>query len=505
MTRKSAIAKVEELQEDAAQLHDYVRQSAETGTAAHEVEEAVFERVLRMGRRAMADFFDMQGDGDLGETVETPDGEQLKRLEPRRRRYLSIFGEFELKRVVYGAGERKKIQCVPLDARLNLPESKFSYLLQDWGQMMAAEQPFAQVPPLLSRILGLQQHVDSLERTSRSMASDADSFCWSHQAPPAEEEGEIVVQTGDGKGVPIRRPADAPPIARHERRRGPLPDRKKMATVGSVYTIDPYVRTPQDIVEALFRDPAEEDSQPSGGRPRPCHKHTYASLSWETSDGDQIDSQAAVFGWAEQQVEQRDPTGYKPRVCIMDGQDSLWEKYCISGDPRRYTEILDLLHVTPRLWTAARIFHGDQRKRTIQFVRQYVLKILEGKAPSVIRGLRRMATLRGLSAADRDKIEVICNYFHRHKHRMRYDEFLARGYPIASGVIEGACRHVVKDRLERAGMSWVKEGAQAMLLQRAIYTSGQWDDFVAHRIDNETERLYPYRSMIQQLEWSLSA
>jgi hypothetical protein len=75
---------------------------------------------------------------------------------------------------------------------------------------------------------------------------------------------------------------------------------------------------------------------------------------------------------------------------------------------------------------------------------------------------------------------------------MRYDEYLAAGYPIATGVIEGACRHIVKDRMERTGMRWKIPGAQAMLELRTIHINGDWETFQQFRVKFETKRLYPY-------------
>ncbi len=88
---------------------------------------------------------------------------------------------------------------------------------------------------------------------------------------------------------------------------------------------------------------------------------------------------------------------------------------------------------------------------------------------------------------------------------MRYDEYLAAGYPIASGVIEGACRHLVRDRLERTGMNWCIPGAQSMLNLRCIYLTDEWEPFMAFRIAEETKRLYPYRSTLQPLPWFSAA
>ena len=105
----------------------------------------------------------------------------------------------------------------------------------------------------------------------------------------------------------------------------------------------------------------------------------------------------------------------------------------------------------------------------------------------------------------RRSLAVICNYFSKNRGRMRYHEYLRQGYPIASGVIEGACRHVVKDRLERTGMSWTPSGAQAVLHLRAIATSDQWNDFLTYRVEDETQRLYPYRQQLPPLELAISA
>ena len=122
-------------------------------------------------------------------------------------------------------------------------------------------------------------------------------------------------------------------------------------------------------------------------------------------------------------------------------------------------DILDLLHVSPRLWEAAHLFHREGSDEATAFVRERMLRVLQGKAKGVIKGLRRMGTkhkLRGVQAA---RLRKLCNFLESNLHRMRYDQYLAFGYPIATGVIEGACRHIVKDRMERAGMRWVKAGA----------------------------------------------
>ena len=163
------------------------------------------------------------------------------------------------------------------------------------------------------------------------------------------------------------------------------------------------------------------------------------------------------------------------------------------------TEILDLLHATPRIWEAAGLFYRRDSEQAWAFVYDRVLRILRGEVRSVIAGLRQMGTKRKLRGKKREKLAKICGYLQNNAHRMHYDEYLAAGYPIASGVIEGACRHFVKDRMERSGMRWTLESAQAMLDVRSTYLNGDWDAFMAYRIEKETQRLYPYREFVEPI------
>ena len=487
-------------------LAAFVNQAFREQQPLHEAEHGIWQRVLQIGRQAMQTLLHLHGDGDVGEQVELENGQIAKRLrEHHPRSYVSVFGPFELSRVVYGSREGQAIECVPLDIRLALPESKFSYLLQEWDQFVACEEPYAKVSQFLEKILDLRQHVDSLERMSRRMAEDVESFRESLPAPPAKEEGAIFVVSADGKGVPIRRPADAPRIHEHRSQRGPKKDRKRMAIVGAAYSIDPYVRTAEEVVDALFRAPAEE--RPASRRPEPCHKRVCASLTLENENEDEArEAIATVFGWLAQQQQERNPSAKKTVTAVMDGQESLWEALHLFQPPEiTRVEILDLLHVTPRLWQAAHLFHAVKSSQAEQFVRERLLRILRGGVGEVIRGLRQMGTKRRLGASAHNTLRRICNYLDANRGRMRYDEYLASGYPIASGVIEGACRHYVKDRMERTGMSWRKPGAQAMLELRATYLNGDWDAFVHYHIDRETNRLYPNRHAFCDEPYPLAA
>jgi hypothetical protein len=445
---------------------------------------------LQLGRRSLDTLFQACGTGDLGETLTLPDGQPLQRLQDlHARRYVSIFGAFRLERTAYGSREGQALQFVPLDNRLQLPPGAFSYVLQDWDQALAVEQAYTQVNQTIERMLKLKQSVDSLEGMNHQMAQDVGLFRDLQGSPPAAEEGAIVVVTADCKGVVIRGQG-TPTVCGGERPAGQRANQKRMATVGAVYTVDPYVRTATDVVAALFRDP---DHEP-GRRPEPAHKRVWASLPQEgPAPQSSID---VVFDWLWWEFAQRNPQLKRPTVCLCDGQDALWQACAKSvADPDR-VEVLDLLHVTPRLWQAAKLLYGDKGKEVVPLVRQHLTQALEGKVEAVIRSLRRLAAARGLTGAKKKALARICGYLHKNRQRMRYDVYLREGYPIASGVIEGACRHLIKDRMERAGMHWTLEGAQAMLDLRSVWIAGQWEAFQKYRIERDTARLYPHRDLV---------
>jgi hypothetical protein len=354
---------------------------------------------------------------------------------------------------------------------------------------LAVEQAFTQVNQAIERMLKLKQSVDSLEGMNRQMAQDVGAFRDLQGSPPPAAEGAIVVVTADCKGVVIRGQG-TPAVCGGERPAGQRANQKRMATVGAVYTVDPYVRTAAEVVAALFRDPGYKP----GPRPEPAHKRVWASLPREGPAPQS--SIEVVFDWLWWEFAQRNPQLQRPTVCLCDGQEALWQACADSVLDLDRVEILDLLHVTPRLWQAAKLLYGDKGKEVVPLVRQQVTRVLEGKVEGVIRRLRRLAAVRGLKGAQKKALDRIGRYLHKNRQRMHYDVYLRAGYPIASGVIEGACRHLVKDRMERAGMHWTVEGAQAMLDLRSVWIGGQWEAFQEQRIERKTDRLYPHRDLI---------
>lgn len=487
----------------ATKLFARIQDAVQTEQPVHEVEKFLWDSMLEMGRNIMGMYFGLCGDGDEGERVTLPDGQQVRRLEGLHlRRYVSIFGEFDLHRVVYGTREGQKIEYVPLDSRCKLPESTFSYLLQDWDQSLAQEMPFARVSEMLEKLLGFKQSVHSLERVNHQMAEATKAFWEAQSAPPAEKEGEVVVLTADCKGVPMRRATaanvvddtavntDKAAVEAGKPKPGIVPGTKKMALLGAVYTIDRYIRTPAEVLEALFRS-STPSTVPPPKRPQPMFKRVRASLMRD-EEGTTTPQVTEIFGWMAEEVERRNPKGTKPLIHIMDGQESLWDAGLLHLPEEQFNiiEILDLLHVLSYLWEAAHLFYPTGSAEASLFVRTQLDLLLHGKVESVISALYIKGDAE-LSGHSLKTLERICGYFRNNAHRMNYDEYLAAGYPIASGVIEGACRCLVKDRMERSGMRWVLDGARAMLELRSISLSELWKPFTQFRISRELQRLYP--------------
>lgn len=350
-------------------------------------------------------------------------------------------------------------------------------------------------------ILGLKQPVDTLEHMNQHMAEAVAPFRQSRPVPAPDQEGALFVTSADGKGIVLRR-GSADPKPKAHRNKGDKANKKRMAIVGTLYSVDRYVRTPEEVAAALFRDPRTPGTKPTR-RPEPVGKHVWARLSQAV--GSCLDEPlGAVFGWLEQELGHRNGAGAKEVVCVMDGQERLWQERRQRPALKGVVEVLDLLHVMPRLWQAAHLFHQEGSAEARAFVRERLLRVLRGEVKGVVAGLRRLGTLRGLPSVKQQRLQVLCRYLKANAERMRYDEYLAKGYPIASGVIEGACRHYVKDRMERSGMRWSKQGAQAMLDVRSEYLNGDWEGFYRFRIEHETVHLYPQRQFLEDIPWTLA-
>jgi hypothetical protein len=464
------------------EIVNLVREAAERGERIDLVERDLMHSLLALGHSLMTAYVAQQGDGDCGPESTTAEGATTRRLpEPHDRRYVSIFGELTIRRVVYGTREGQQIKRAPLDEQLGLTEGDFSYVLEDWAQRLCLKESFAEAGHSLEMLLGLRLGRRTLEHMNRAVAEHGPAFRAALETPPAEEEGPILVVTADGKGVPMRREPQGGPKPHHRRTKGEKANKKQMACVGAVYSIEPFVRGAEDLLDEVLRHRKAER------RPRPRHKHVWAEMTHDV-DGVPVTAKEAVFCQLCDELAARNVGEARPVVCLLDGERALWDAQEVYFPEA--VGILDLFHVLERLWAVAHCFHKEGSPAAAEFVEHRLRDLLQGRVGYVIAGLRRRLKSGELKGERRRVVRSAVEYLANNRDHMRYDEYLAAGYPIGSGVAEGACRHLVKDRMEQTGMRWTVEGARSMLQVRALYLNGQWEEFLELRIEREQARLY---------------
>jgi hypothetical protein len=463
-------------------MEGFVEQAARDERRIDQVERELFSRLLTLGHTLLSAFVVAQGEGDLGPQLPTSDGRTVRRLKTKHeRRYLSIFGELGIDRWVYAEREKQQIERAPLDERLGLPADEFSYVLEDWLQRLCIKESFHEATSDLRHLLGLAPSDRATEKMNQRIAEHVEAFEMQHAAPPLDEEAEILVATADGKGVPMRRPLEERVRRGPRRVKGEKANKKQMAYVGAVYTIDRFRRTVDEVVDELARKERAPD------RPAPQHKQVWAEMT-RVAEGESCTGRERLFVEMAIAAQERDPTRQKTLVCLMDGEAALWD---VQDEwlPRA-VGILDLFHVLERLWGVAHVFHGEGTHEAEQFVAHHLRLLLEGKVGYVIGHFKRLRDEHALRGSRRHVVSAAVRYYENNRRHMHYDEYLAAGYPIGSGVAEGACRHVVKDRMEQTGMRWTVQGAQSMLHLRVVYLNNHWNQFVNFHIDTEQDALY---------------
>lgn len=488
MTQEQQILKA---QAQFAQIQNFLREACSAGRRMDQVEADLWGQMLQLGRCLLEGYVAGYRQGDMGPTFER-DGRSLRRLDqPHVRRYVSVFGPLEISRYVYGTRETQKHELVPLDAILALPAGEFSYVLQDWEQGLCVKNSYSESRDTISRILRIEQSVLSLEQMNGQMASAVEDF-WAEQPDAAAPEGPILVLTADGKGVPMRREGGEKRPVR--RTKGQKANTKRQACVGGVYTIEPFVRRPEDVVDEVLRRERRAE------RPTPQNKKLRAELTRPT-DGQEVNGKDRIFSWFAEQIASRQGDSDKPIIAVCDGDRALWEKVkgLMETVGLPILCVLDLYHVLERLWSAAHCFHPEGSEEAETFVAARLRRLLEGQVGYVIGGLKQMGTKHKLPKSKREQLSKVITYLQNNRSYMQYDLCLAQGYPIGSGVVEGACRHVVKDRMEGTGMRWRVPGAQAMLHLRAVHLNGDWDAFQQYRIRTATRQLYPHRRSVRRL------
>lgn len=357
---------------------------------------------------------------------------------------------------------------------MSLPQRCYSDLLRDWTGYDVTDGAYRETASTIERILGLDLSVQALETNIAEDAHDVAAF---YAQPPSARApqaiGTILVVQADGKGVPMVQPPLANPPLRLGK--GQKRTKKKEAIVTSLYTIAPYVRRPADVRAALLHEQRRADHP---ARPAPVGKETRATL----------DGKAAALHTLQQRAQQRDGRQTQARVALTDGAESL-QAQMTAAFPA-FTLVLDIIHASEYLWDTATALVGETHVGRTAWVAAKLDQVLAGQTASVIAQLTAEASQPCWSAVQRAALQRTIGYYTRNQAYMRYAEYLAQGWPIGTGVVEGACGHLVKDRMEQAGMRWTQAGAQAILDLRAVRINGDWEAYWLFHRTKQHQRLY---------------
>jgi hypothetical protein len=405
---------------------------------------------------------------------------------------MTLFGEVAIVRM--GDGGPSAPSLHPLDATLHVPPERYSHRVRQRVAVEAAKNAFDDVVATLTSTTGAHVPKRQAEPLVVRAAQDFEVFYATQRCATPEEVQDtspVVVFSVDGKGVPMRKadlPAATRPAAEAHRgprgSRGPQGERnhtKRMATVATVSTIAPWVRTPADILRELR--PAHLAAT---ARPRPEAKRVWASLA---------QPMAAVIQQAFDEAQRRAPQRTKPWVARVDGNPT--QLRLLSAAAAEYgielRLVLDLIHVLGYLWPAATAFSPTAPLEAETWVTTRLEHLLRGRSRQVAAHLRRTATARRLTETQRAPVEQCAHYRSTYADFLHYDAYLAAGFPIATGVIEGACRHLVKDRMEVTGARWSLTGAEAVLCLRSLWSSGDFEAYWQFHLEQEFKRHHAVR------------
>jgi hypothetical protein len=462
---------IAQVQQEFQDLLTYVTGPTSAAHTAYEVERTLFRRLLALGAALLRLFFITRAAVRPAGPVCRPDGTPLGYHDQRRTTYYSVFGKLVFHRHAFTA-PGQPVVC-PLDAALGLPERCYSDLLREWMVYGATDESYRESQTVLERVLGLSLSLQALETTVAEAAVDVAGFYDQRCDPaPAASAATILVAQADGKGVPL---VPSLPTPRPVRRGKGHPPATKEAVVTALYTIAPYPRTPQDLVAALLR---EAEPPAPATRPAPVGKEVQATL----------DGKEAALTRLAQRAAQREHPAIAHRVALTDGAAALQAQ--MSTHLPDHTLVLDIIHASEYLWDAANALLGEGHPERTAWVRGHLADVLAGQTATVISALETAAADPACTTTQRQAVLRTVGYYQRNLPYMRYDDYLARGWPIGTGVVEGACGHLVKDRMQQAGMRWTKAGAQAVLDLRAVRLNGDWDAYWQCHRRRRYERLY---------------
>jgi len=457
-----------------------------------ELEDHLRARGRELLRRLLQDHLDLRAAREQRrDGVTGPDGIVRTRAEMGHSRPLAtVFGQVTVTRMAYRAPGAPNVH--PADTQLNLPEEKHSHGLRRLAAIESARGSHQDAAAAITRAAGVTMGKRQVEELARRAAADVDRF-YADRRPGRCDDSVTLVLQADGKGIVMLpgalRPATAKAAAAGKNKLatrlspGEKRGRKRMAEIAAVYDCKPVPRTPGDIITPPGKDKKKKKKERG---PQAAGKWLTASVT---------DDIAAVVAAAFDEAERRDPGHKRTWVALVDGNntqiDAVTAEAVSRGAP--LTIVIDLVHVLEYLWKAAWSFFEPGDPDAEEWVADRAARILEGRAAAVAAGIRRRASTYGYKGQERDGADTCAAYLTAKTPYLDYATALARGWPIATGVIEGACRHLVADRMAITGARWGLEGAEAVLKLRAVLANGDFDRYWPYHLRREHHRIHGAR------------
>ena len=447
---------------------------ARTATA-DQIERGLFKLLIRLGAKLLTLFFVMRSQACSRDPLQTTAGQKFNYQHDVKRDYFSIFGKLAVWRPYFyttGVGGQN-----PLDAELSLGDDCYSDLVREVSEYLGVYGVYHKTADILERLLELRLSTRVVAENIAEDAVDVETYYAQKPPPLPAAEAEILVIQADGKGVPMILDTPAEPSARMGK--GEKRGHKKEAIVTTVYTIAATPRTPHEVVASFFDQKPEPPALPADSpRPSPQNKHVWATL----------DGKDTALARLAKQVALRQGDHILHQVALCDGCEALQSR--LATHFPQFSQILDFIHADEYLWKVANSLLGETNEQRIPWMADHTLQMLSGHTAQLITDFRERAQASATTASQREQLVQTANYFERNLPYMDYPTYLARGWPIASGVIEGACRHFVKDRCELSGMRWNQAGAESLLHLRAVAENDDWDAYHDFRKRQRHVRLY---------------
>ena len=484
------------------ELEDWMASEEAAGLQHGELEEQLDVRGRELLRQLFQDRLDATAAREeRRHDVAGEDGVVRTRAEKGRERPLvTKFGQVTVSRIAYRSPGRPNVH--PADAVLNLPEEKHSHGLRKMAAIESARGSMEAAGAAITRATGVGIGKRQLEEMIRRAATHIDAFYLWREIVPAPEDHALVL-TFDGKGIVMLpgalRPATAKAAAAAQNKLatrlspGEKNGRKRMAELACVYDAVPVPRAPEDIISTPAQKRRNKKAQAAKpiGKAKP--REPQAQGKWLTASV--TDDIPAVISTAFGEAERRDPGRKRDWVVLVDGNSTQIEAVTAEAAARGVTVTIniDFIHVLEYLWKAAWSFFDKGEPAAEEWVAGQARKILHGKARQVAAGIRRRATTYGYSPAERAGADECARYLENKQDYLDYATALKKGWPIATGIIEGACRHIVKDRMDITGARWGLEGAEAILKLRALIATGDFEDYWRFHLRREHERIHHAR------------